>query len=280
MSADEKNQRGPWYLLFGLAIGLGLGLLISWVIAPVTYTDTAPISLQAQFKDEYRLMIARAYQANGDLGRAQSRLALLGDPDPGAALVAQADRLLAAGDPDDSAAVLLALAEALGEAVVYPTAADTSTPTAAAAALPGGRPTPTRRPTPTPTAVSSPTPRPTPTPTPTPGARFAVIVREEICDPTLPPGLLQIEVQNAARQPIPGMEIIITWPGGQERLFTGLKPELGNGYADFRMAPGVSYAVRLLPDSVPAASDLRAPACTAADGSSFTGGLRLLLRQP
>ena len=66
-TADENARRGPWYLFFGLAIGLGLGLLIAWVIAPVTYTDTAPISLQAQFKDQYRLMIARAYQANGDV---------------------------------------------------------------------------------------------------------------------------------------------------------------------------------------------------------------------
>lgn len=280
MSTDEaKSQRGPWYLLFGLTIGLGLGLLISWGIAPVTYTDTAPVSLQTQFKDQYRLMIARAYQANGDVGRAQSRLALLGDPDPGAALLAQADRLLVAGDPDQAAAALLALAEALGEPVVYPTAAATSTPTAAATAPPGGRPTPTRRPTSTPTAVFSPTPRPTPTPTPTLGAYFTVIVQEEVCNPALTPGLLQIEVQDASRQPIAGMEIIVTWPGGQERLFTGLKPELGNGYADFRMAPGVPYAVRLLPDSVPAASDLRAPTCIA-DGSSFTGGLRLLLRQP
>ncbi|MEZ0395159.1 MAG: hypothetical protein ABWK53_01815, partial [Anaerolineales bacterium] len=185
---EDKSRRGPWYLLFGLAIGLGLGLLISWVIAPVTYTDTAPISLQAQFKDEYRLMIARAYQASGDLGRAQSRLALLGDADPGAALLEQADRLLVAGDPDDAAAVLLALAEALGESVVYPTAADTPTPSAAATALPGGRPTPTRRPTTTPTAVFSPTPRPTPTPTPTLGAYFTVVVQEEVCDPALPPG--------------------------------------------------------------------------------------------
>ncbi|MEZ0396230.1 MAG: hypothetical protein ABWK53_07390, partial [Anaerolineales bacterium] len=95
-----------------------------------------------------------------------------------------------------------------------------------------------------------------------------------------PPGLLQIEVQDAARQPIAGMEIIVSWPGGQERLFTGLKPELGNGYADFRMTPGVSYAVRLLPDNVPAATDLRAPTCTTGEGTSFTGSLRLLLRQP
>lgn len=280
MNADENAQRGPWYLLFGLAVGLGLGLLISWVIAPVTYTDTAPISLQAQFKDQYRLMIARAYQANGDLGRAESRLALLGDPDPGAALIEQADRSLTNGDAADSASVLLTLAEALGEPVVYPTVAESPTPTAAATALPGGRPTPTRRPSPTPTAVFSPTPRPTSTPTPTPGAYFRIVVQEEVCNPSLPVGLLQIEVQDAALQPIAGMEIIITWPEGQERLFTGLKPELGNGYADFHMTPGVRYAVRLQPDSVPAATDLSAPTCTTADGASFTGGLRLLLRQP
>jgi hypothetical protein len=168
------------------------------------------------------------YQANGDLGRAASRLALLGDPDPGAALVEQANRSLRNSNAEEAVA-LLTLAEAIGERVVYPTlAADAPLPATTETVLPAGRVTPTRRPSPDPDPQSSrPPPRPTLTPTPTPGAYFVVITQEEVCNPALPPGLLQIEVQDAARQPIAGMEIIITWTGGQERLFT--RPEAGTG---------------------------------------------------
>ena len=68
-------------ILGGLAIGLALGLLIAWVIAPVEYTDTSPASMREEFKDQYRLAIASAYNATGNLERARARLALVGDQD-------------------------------------------------------------------------------------------------------------------------------------------------------------------------------------------------------
>jgi Tfp pilus assembly protein PilF len=76
-----NEKRGPWYLLTGLVIGAVLGLLYAWVVRPVQYTNTAPNSLRADYKDQYRAIIAVAYLANGDLLRARARLELLQDPD-------------------------------------------------------------------------------------------------------------------------------------------------------------------------------------------------------
>ena len=84
---DER--RGPWYLITGIILGAAVGLLYAWVISPVRYMETAPFSLRTEYKDDYRSAIAAAYAADGDLGRARARLALLHDSDPAQALAAQ-----------------------------------------------------------------------------------------------------------------------------------------------------------------------------------------------
>jgi hypothetical protein len=70
----------PRFLL-GLAFGLAAGLLYGWVIQPVEYVDTAPNTLDEQYRTEVVLMVAETYGAERDLGRAQLRLAGLG-PEP------------------------------------------------------------------------------------------------------------------------------------------------------------------------------------------------------
>ena len=57
-------------LVVCLALGLGAGLYIGWVVAPVQYVDTAPASLSQTYKDDYVLMIAAIYSENGDLAAA------------------------------------------------------------------------------------------------------------------------------------------------------------------------------------------------------------------
>jgi len=285
MSAEGKPRRGSWYLLTGLLIGLALGLLVAWVLAPVEYVDTAPGSLRTDFKDQYRSMIASAYLVTGDLGRAQSRLALLGDADPLQALTLQAQNALSAGDPENAAYALTRLADAL-EQIPAGTQSPTSLPSTPALAasptpLPAGSAaiTPTRRPTSALTPIYSPTPRPTRTPTPTVGAAFVLVSQENVCDVNLSEGLLQIEVKDVAGQPIPGAEIVISWEDGEEHIFTGLKPELGNGYADFVMKPKVGYSVQLASGSQ-LVTNLSAPPCQADGGDSYRGGIRLLFQQP
>src|SRR5438105_12755911 len=87
-------------LLAGLAVGVGAGLYIGWVAAPVQYVDTAPASLQRGFKDDDILMIATAYAGDGDLQAARAQLSQLGFSDPAAAVSATAQRLAASGLPD------------------------------------------------------------------------------------------------------------------------------------------------------------------------------------
>jgi len=96
--------------LLGLLAGLGLGLFYSWRISPVTYVDADPSILRADFKDQYRVVIAAAYESTHDLPRARARLELLKDPDPVGELSAQAQRMLAGGESNQNAQPLAQLA--------------------------------------------------------------------------------------------------------------------------------------------------------------------------
>jgi nucleoid-associated protein YgaU len=101
-------------ILAGLAVGVGAGLYIGWVAAPVQYVNTEPASLQRAFKDDYVLMIATAYAGDHDLQSARTQLAGLGYNDPAAAVNDAAQRLAATGLPDADQQRLAALAQALG----------------------------------------------------------------------------------------------------------------------------------------------------------------------
>ncbi len=289
------QRRNHWYPITGLLLGLGFGLLYAWKISPVRYVDTDPSALRADFKDQYRLTIASAYLATGNLERARARLALLGEENPIEALGNQAQRRLAQGDPQGESRALLALATALREAQTIKNVSPTTTTEAASAGAPGAIVpfTPTSSasalPTVTPTLIqtqtparvgtlpASPTPRPTRTPTPTIGPPFRLVEHATVCDPSLPEGLLQIEARDSRGKPLVGVEIVITWRGGEEHFFTGLKPELGHGYADYRMTPDILYTLQLMPTST-LVTDLSAPLCHN-QGEEYWGGLRLLFAQ-
>ena len=290
-------NRIPWTVLLALLIGVGLGLVYSWVISPLQVVDAAPIALRADFKDQYRSAIAAAYAANSDLTRAQARLSLLNDSDPVEALNAQAQRMLATGQSFEEADQVAALASALDQNGSSLPAA-TQTPmaeTAEGTANPSTSTIPPASEIPLPftetplietsqaietqaTSVSS-TPRPTRTAIPTLGSPFALTGQESICDSNLPDGLLQVLVLSSNRRQMPGMEILITWEGGAENFFTGFKPELGNGYADYVMTPDVTYTVQLRLGS-DIASGLTTPTCQTPDGATYFGGIKLTFQQP
>jgi len=69
-------------LLIVLAIGIALGLVYGWVIAPVEFVDTTPETLRADYRADYVLMIAEAYHADKDKGLAARRLAIIGSQTP------------------------------------------------------------------------------------------------------------------------------------------------------------------------------------------------------
>lgn len=66
----------------GIMLGLAIGLVYGWLIRPVQYVDTTPDSLRQDYRTDYVLMVAEAYQAEGDLELARVRLAALGPEDP------------------------------------------------------------------------------------------------------------------------------------------------------------------------------------------------------
>jgi hypothetical protein len=102
--------------LIGLAAGIALGLLIGWVLWKVEYTNTAPAQLRQDYRDDYVVMIASAYQVEGNLGAARDRLSQLNPTDPAQPVIDLTERLIAAnGRPSDIEA-LVHLAEDLGAA--------------------------------------------------------------------------------------------------------------------------------------------------------------------
>jgi hypothetical protein len=104
------------------------------------------------------------------------------------------------------------------------------------------------RATPTPTVSAPEGPGGTPTPGPTLAGEspetFEIVQSTALCDPATD-GLLRVYVRDQAGQGIPGVQILVDWPGGEDRFFTGFRPEADPGYADFEMEPGEIYQVEL-----------------------------------
>ncbi|MEP6895577.1 MAG: hypothetical protein ABI986_08215 [Chloroflexota bacterium] len=288
-------RRIPFAILIPLLFGLGLGLAYSWLIAPLQVVDADPIALRADFKDNYRSAIAAAYAATGNLPRARARLALIGDTNSIDTLNAQAQRVIANGE-FKQADQLVALASALENGtsqVALPTSTvENIVPviTESTSTLPPPPPDIPLEFTETPQAtetqnvdtqviVSTATPRPTRTLVPTVGVPFKLIAQDTVCDNTLPDGLLQVFIFNSKHRQIAGAKLIITWDNGEEQFFTGLKPEVGNGYADYSMSPDITYTLRLATGS-DIASGLIAPTCQTPTGETFLGGIKLAFQQP
>lgn len=68
--------------LIALALGIALGLVYGWVIDPVEYTDVTPDVLRQDYRVDFVLMTAEAYQNDFDADAAARRLALLGSDSP------------------------------------------------------------------------------------------------------------------------------------------------------------------------------------------------------
>ena len=76
----RRPRQAPLYLLTGLIIGLGLGLLFGYRIFPVQFFDITPVSLHQDFQEDYLVMVALAYHADNDIGRAYSRISEMMSP--------------------------------------------------------------------------------------------------------------------------------------------------------------------------------------------------------
>jgi hypothetical protein len=85
--------------------------------------------------------------------------------------------------------------------------------------------------------------------------------------------LIEVVVYDAFLEPIPGIEILVSWEGGSDHFFTGYHPENGQGYGDFTMEPEFFYRVELA-DGSTAVDGLQIEDCGAEIGG-FAGGWRL-----
>jgi len=282
-----SEKRGPFYLLTGLIIGAVVGVLATRLLLPVHYTDTEPSTLRTDQREVYRNLVSRAYLAEADVNRARSRLNLLKDTAMVEELIAQAQNALASTDQQANARAMALLAAALSKTgiqvtplpgVVTPLVMTeaTSTPGAVVKTI-------------TPTAAASQTAitstpantaslRATATPQPTQGSPYQMVSKEDVCLPGAAP-LMRIHVQDSQGNPVMGVKIEITLVNSAPAyFFTGLYPEIDNGYADYLMISNTLYSLRV-GEGGQLVTGLQAPVCTA-DGSSYTGGLKLVFKQP
>lgn len=180
-------------LIVGLAIGVTLGLVYTWGIAPVELINTYPALLRTDYRWDWVRLTAISYVADGDLEKALARLDGLDHEDVTVMLEKLIEEYATAGRSAEAMRRLTTLAEALDvytpAMLVYlytpeppspvPTRTPSPTPTATATPSPTSTPTPTPTHTPTPTLeptstptstlyASSPLPTPTPEPTNTP----------------------------------------------------------------------------------------------------------------
>jgi hypothetical protein len=267
-----------WFLLSGLFIGVFLGLLYAWLISPVQYRNITPALLQKTDKERYRAMISRAFTLRGDLGRAKARIELLGDDDAAEALAMQAQQSIASGGSEEDARSLALFASALeGKITLVPEFPDPTAQSATITIVPE-KTTPPVKPTATLQTMDTPEPAPTLIPSPTPGEPYRLKDRKQVCD-LESSNLLQVFVVDAAGRSVPGAEIIITWADGENHFFTGLKPEIDLGYADFVMDDDVPYSLRLVNGLEPS-TGLQTPNCKTNGGLEYKGGIRLVYEQP
>ncbi|MDT8306032.1 MAG: hypothetical protein RRC07_08860 [Anaerolineae bacterium] len=256
-------------LLLGLLLGLAGGLVYAWLINPIVYVDARPARMSARYQDEYIFLVSQSYAYSGAWEIAQRRLAALDEPSLPQRVAALFERYLREGAPAGAVRNLATLTRKLGgdnpalalfnptpqpPAVTATATMAVSTPTATLL------PTPSPTPIPTNTSRPSPTPSRTPLPTATPRPAFRLLSQERLCSADAPVLLIAVEVVDALLDPLPGVEVIVTWEGGSDRFFTGFRPDQSAGYADFAMLPGISYTVRLAGGS-PEISGLRIEAC-------------------
>jgi len=113
MREEWWMKRLLWFIV-GIALGVGLALLIGWELMPVQRTDSSPVTLRRDYQEEYLRLIAAAYQMDGDLALAQQRLATVQPETPIAFLIEVTERWIAQRRSDAILIPLTRLARDLG----------------------------------------------------------------------------------------------------------------------------------------------------------------------
>ena len=274
-------------LVIGLVVGLALGLVYTWAIAPVELVSTYPALLRTDYRRDWVRLVALSYVAGGDLERARARLDGLDQQDVTDVMPALIEEYASAGRPAGTLRRLTTLAEALDvytpAMLVYlhtptapPTPTSTPSPTPTLTPIPTLPRSPTPTLSPTPTRKPTRTPRPL-TPTPTPLPPFRLTQQEQICEPEQTPHI-EVVVRDEHGAGLDGVVAWLTWPGGADRAVTGLKPQHGAGYADFNAELDVGYTFSIGELGLPLVTDLRIEPCPAQKGKKpLPGSWRIVI---
>ncbi len=269
----------PGQILFavaGVVVGLLLGLFLTWQVWPVQYYDTDPVDLRQEHKDDYVVMIAAAYAQDDDLESATARLEELGLQDAKQIVLGQFQRYGEAGYREETRS-LARLAYDLGvtdvallpyieqptptpeptpspqptptEAVI-PTATATETPAQPTATPTETPPEPTAtatQPPPTPTNTPTTPPEDTPTPTVAADLDYQLVETTDLgCTADLDGDYILVYVRDGSDRGVAGVEVVVKGPDVEDSFFTGLKPEIGPGFADFLVTTRGSYSAEVV----------------------------------
>jgi hypothetical protein len=278
-------------LILGLAVGLALGLVYTWVISPVVEFDTQPAQLSAEGHTQYITAISLAYQANSDLRLAVDRLLELRLKDDPFQFVAdtacsQFRQGITTNSQRNAIEAMIGLYRPQGrsgcadESNLFTVSQATPTPFPTAIPVtPSLIPPPSKTPTlAAPVNVTPPTVMPSRTPTDVPQPDdYSIAPVQTFCSVELA-GIIEVYLRAAGQRQIPGIEVKVTWESGENRFFTGLKPERGLGYADFQMEANRTYYVEL-PGRSPRTGGLSANQCTTNSGQTSTTSYRVIFVQ-
>lgn len=273
-----------WGLMIGIILGVSGGLVYTWTINPPTEYNTEPWQLRLEDRAHYMVGITLAFAGDSNLDRAIERLISLqwdtSQPDVFQQVADTACRLASTGYVDSNSGrnairTMMTFYQLQGRSGC----ADTLLPAInlePTSVLQIDLPTPTLAPPATKTAIPESlviVPTPTPerffVPTNVPQREFVLVNISTFCDESLS-GIIEVFVQDYGGIGLPGHAVRVRWNNGESTFYTGLKPERGPAYADFKMEEGLAYLLEMPGRSDPSTEPLAAVPCTT------TGGVRAI----
>ena len=273
-------------VILGLILGIGGGLLYTWVLSPVVEFDTQPWQLNVADRQQYIVAIMAEYSYTGDFNRTFQRLlALRPQSDPIQEVADVACVLTTSGYANNSSGLRAVRAMITFYQLQGRTGcaddlivAQAIQPTVVVIELPSPTLAPPATKTATPEAQIRLTGTPTipVVPTNLPSSDYEIANIPTSCSVDRP-GMIEVTVVDFNGQGIPGQSVRVRWDGGESVFATGLKPERGAGFADFQMEAGLSYLVDMPGLSDPS-QPLTATTCALENGDRSLISYRVVFR--
>lgn len=122
------NGCRSWFLaprfliIVGLLLGISLGLLVGWLVWPVSYYNTDVYDLRPDYQDQFVVMVGALRTLEQDAGAAFQLLTLLSDPNTPRSIesivVDVTESYIARGANPVEIRFLVSLAQALGSVTI------------------------------------------------------------------------------------------------------------------------------------------------------------------